>query len=103
MKYFLGFYFLVFFSSCALFNNSDASKAQGQGTLKAVKMTRKEPAASCEAVGAVRGTYLGLKPNLKKALEDLKIKGYEKGGNYIRVDASSEGDTAVSGMAFKCP
>ena len=100
MKSLLRISFLFFLGACATFAKS--SKANSRSVLS-VKVTREEAKENCEAVGTVKGTYLGFKPNQRKALEDMRQKAFDKGANFVRLDSQSEAGTTAQGMAFKCP
>lgn len=102
MMHLLGILFLLVSSSCAYFGISN-STSEAPKTVFSVKVSREDAKESCEAMGAVRGTYLGLKPNMRKALEDMRQKAFDKGANYVRLDSSTEAGTTVQGMSFKCP
>ena len=103
MKNILGVWILFSFSACAYFKSSAPSSAQAVKSVFDVKVSRVEANENCEALGAVRGIYLGLKPNMRKALEEMRSKAFERGANYVRLDSSTEAGTTVQGMAFKCP
>lgn len=100
MKYFLGIPVLCIFLSCSSFQKSTRSSGK---SVYSVKVTREDAKESCEAVAIVKGTYLGLKPNRIKALEDMRQKAFDKGANFVRLDSQSEAGTTAQGMAFKCP
>ena len=100
MKYLFGFPILCLFLSCSSFQKSTGSARK---SVLSVKVTREDAKESCEAVALVKGTYLGLKPNRIKALEDMRQKAFDKGANFVRLDSQSEAGTTAQGMAFKCP
>ena len=102
MKYLLGIIVLCFFLACSNFQKSNNPNSTRKSVL-AVKLTREDAKESCEALAIVKGTYLGLKPNRRKALEDMRQKAFDKGANFVRLDSQSEAGTTAQGMAFKCP
>ena len=97
--------FLIFsvVFSCSHSKTSEVKVWKKPVSVLSVKISRNEAKENCEAAGVVRGTYLGLKPNLRKALEDMRQKAFELGANYVRLDSTSEGGTTAQGMSFKCP
>ncbi len=103
MKFILGIGIVLFFSACALLSPSNNSSGKNTKSILAVKLSKVEAKETCEAVGPVTGTHLGLKPDLRKALADLRKKAFDKGANYVRLDSSSQAGTTVQGMSFKCP
>ncbi len=102
MKSLLGIVILCLFSACSSVWKSSEAKAAKKSVLS-VKVSREDAKDSCEAVAIVKGTYLGLKPNRIKALEDMRQKAFDKGANFVRLDLQSEAGTTAQGMAFKCP
>ncbi len=103
MKNILGIWILVFLLACAHFKKTEAAPPKAAKTVLSVKVSRQEPKENCEPYGVVRGIFLGLKPNMRKALEEMRSKAFERGANYVRLDSSAEAGTSVQGMSFKCP
>lgn len=72
-------------------------------TASDVKVSREIPDKSCREVGPVRGTTQGTKPDVEKAIEDMKKEAADKGANYVKMETSSSYGTAAFGTAFECP
>ncbi len=67
-----------------------------------VKVSREVADKDCIDLGPVRGTYLGTKPNMEKAIENMKQEAANKGANYVKIETASDYGTAVRGTAYDC-
>jgi hypothetical protein len=68
-----------------------------------VKVSREDAKPTCKEVGKVKGTVLSMKPNIEKAIEDMKTEAANKGANFVRMETASSYGTAVQGTAYLCP
>ena len=67
-----------------------------------VKVSRAEPSKDCKNLGPVRGSVMGTKPNVEKAIENMKQEAANKGANYVKMETASDYGTAVRGTAYDC-
>jgi len=71
--------------------------------VKDVKVSRENPADSCQDLGPVAGKLIGTKPNLDLAVNDMKKEAAAKGSNFVKIESASVYGTAVRGQAYFCP
>jgi hypothetical protein len=67
-----------------------------------VKVSRQAADKDCVDLGPVRGTVQGTKPNVEKAIENMKQEAANKGANYVKMETASDYGTAVRGTAYDC-
>jgi hypothetical protein len=70
-----------------------------------VKVSRKKPDADdkCEDLGPVTGRTLSTKGTAQEALDDMVQEAANKGANFLFVNQYSAQQTAVTGIAYRCP
>lgn len=89
-------YLLVVFSLVACSSKPIVPKGED------VKVSREEAGKDCKDLGSVRGTVTGTKPNLEKAIENMKQEAANKGANYVKMETASDYGTSVRGTAYDC-
>jgi hypothetical protein len=67
-----------------------------------VKVSREAPGENCINLGPVTGTVRGTKPDVEKAIEDMKQEAANKGANYVKMETASSYGTSVRGTAYDC-
>ena len=67
-----------------------------------VKVSREAADKDCKDLGPVRGTVQGTKPNVEKAIENMKQEAANKGANYVKMETASDYGTSVRGTAYDC-
>lgn len=67
-----------------------------------VKLTRDEPAKSCQSLGPLSVTSISTKPDEKKMMEELKEEARKKGANFVKVEGLGTYGTSVRGQAYNC-
>lgn len=68
-----------------------------------VKLTRDEPASSCQSLGPLLVTSISIKPDEKKMMDELKEEARKKGSNFVKVQSLGSLGTSIRGEAFNCP
>ena len=99
MKSFFQMLFIVGVSFSLLSCRSHPVVPEG----KNVKVSRDEASKDCKDLGRVQGSLIGTKPDLEKAIENMKQDAANKGANYVRMETASSYGTSVSGTAYFCP
>jgi hypothetical protein len=71
-------------------------------TTKDITVSRENPDASCELLGAVTGRSQKLNPTPEEVLEDLKAEAVRKGANYVKIETMGSLAASIRGTAFYC-